>query len=138
MTQQEKDEKAQQYKEKAIALLGHHMQVFECRWYGGHPVVQIAYYDYKVSIITRAELQQLMPEVEFASVIREFSTAAMLSELEEIMYDDDITINYQGENVKVYELCERLLYNADLSSRPIRYHQEEKECRLQSMAEWCA
>ena len=84
MTQQEKDEKAQQYKEKAIALLGHHMQVFECRWYGGHPVVQIAYYDYKVSIITRAELQQLMPEVEFASVIREFSTAAMLSELDTI------------------------------------------------------
>ena len=81
MTQQEKDEKVREYKEKAIALLGHHMQVFECRWYGGHPVVQIAYNDYKVSIITRAELQQLMPEVEFASVIREFSTAAMLSEL---------------------------------------------------------
>ena len=66
MTKEEQQQCEETYLQKALGLLGHRLKVFDVKWYGGHPVAQVVYWDYKVSIITRAELQQLMPEVEFA------------------------------------------------------------------------
>lgn len=136
MTQQEQKDRERQFEQLAVGLLGHRLKVFECKWYGGHPVVQVVYWDYKVSIITRAELQQLMPEVEFATVKREFSTAAMMEQLWEVAVEEKHRIAIDGREETLVELCERLLYNRDLTLGELRYSKKEMEEKPCLMCQW--
>ena len=136
MTGEEQKEKEREFKQLAVGLLGHCLKVFECKWYGGHPVAHVVYWDYKVSIITRAELQQLMPGVEFATIKREFSTAAMMEQLWDVLVNNDPTVIIKGQQEPLQELCERLLYNRDLSLENLRYSEDEKKTEICLMCQW--
>ena len=136
MTKEEQKQREEAYLQKALGLLGHRLKVFDVKWYGGHPVAQVVYWDYKVSIITRAELQQLMPEVEFATVKREFSDAAFFHQLFLIMVNVAPSVTIDGTTATIQEHCERLLYDTDLSTESLRYDENEKEYNVVPIFRW--
>ncbi len=136
MTKEEQKQCEETYLQKALGLLGHRLKVFDVKWYGGHPVAQVVYWDYKVSIITRAELQQLMPEVEFATVKREFSDAAFCHQLFLIMVNVAPSVTIDGTTATIQEHCERLLYDTDLSTESLRYDENEKEYNVVPIFRW--
>ena len=134
MKKLEKDLKTNEYFETTRKLLGFHLEDFDCEWQGDHPVVEVSYMDYKVSIITRAELQQLMPEVELACVKRRISTTAQLHQLIEILYGgkyfngDEAFVRKAdtGEEVTLNEWAVSMLFNEDLSKEPLPYDDMER------------
>lgn len=136
MTKEEQKQCEETYLQKALGLLGHRLKVFDVKWYGGHPVAQVVYWDYKVSIITRAELQQLMPEVEFATVKREFSVAAFCQQLFVIMVDKCPSVSIDGATATLQEHCERMLYDTDLAREHLRYDEKEMEINVTPIFKW--
>ena len=45
MTKEEQQQCEETYLQKALGLLGHRLKVFDVKWYGGHPVAQVVYWD---------------------------------------------------------------------------------------------
>lgn len=149
MNKKEKEQKLQEYEEKVRGLFGHLLYGYKCEFMGDHPVMQVVYFDYKVSIIVRAELQRLLPEVELATVKRLLSRAALLSAIEPLLDcdyafdhddgeplmvkkewdDDDNEIESERRETPLLEWAISKLYDVDLSDKVLRYTEEEKDER---------
>ena len=149
MNKKEKEQKLQEYEEKVRGLLGHLLYGYKCEFMGDHPVMQVVYFDYKVSIIVRAELQRLLPEVELATVKRLLSRAALLSAIEPLLDcdygfdhedgeafmvhkewdDNDNEIESARRETPLLEWAISKLYDVDLSDKVLRYSEDEKNER---------
>jgi len=149
MNKKEKEQKLQEYEEKVRGLLGHLLYGYKCEFMGDHPVMQVVYFDYKVSIIVRAELQRLLPEVELATVKRLLSRAALLSAIEPLLDcdyafdhddgeplmvkkewdDDDNEIESERRETPLLEWAISKLYDVDLSDKVLRYTEAEQDER---------
>ncbi len=132
MKQEVKQAKIEEYTKKVNELLGSNLLECTCEYFGDHPVMEITYQDYKVSIITRAELQQLMPEVEFAKVKREISASAQLNLLFEVLEseylngDKAFVRKTNGDEITLSDWAVSLLFDKDLSNANICYIENEK------------
>lgn len=146
MNKKEKEQKLQEYEEKVRGLLGHLLYGYKCEFMGDHPVMQVVYFDYKVSIIVRAELQRLLPDVELATVKRLLSRAALLSAIEPLLDydyafdyddgeplmvkkewdDDDNEIESERRETPLLEWAISKLYDVDLSDKVLRYTEAEQ------------
>ena len=149
MNKKEKEQKLQEYEEKVRGLLGHLLYGYKCEFMGDHPVMQVVYFDYKVSIIVRAELQRLLPDVELATVKRLLSRAALLSAIEPLLDcdyafdhddgeplmvkkewdDDDNEIESERRETPLLEWAISKLYDVDLSDKVLRYTEAEQDER---------
>lgn len=148
MNKKEKEQKLQEYEEKVRELLGNHLWGYRCEFMGDHPVMHVVYYDYKVSIITRAEIQRLCPEVELVRVERLLSKAALLYAIEPLLDDNNIDTEIDGEPLMVKrefdpadgyeteisreetligEWAKNKLFDVDLSDVDLRYLDDECE-----------
>ena len=67
---------------------GFHLYGMEVKENGGQMQAQVIYKDYKHIDTVRRELAQMMPEVEFTKLRREFSESAELWALEKLMWED--------------------------------------------------
>ena len=146
MNKKEKEQKLQEYEEKVRGLLGHRLYAYKCVFMGDRPVMQVVYFDYKVSIIVRAELQRLLPEVELATVKRLLSRAALLSAIEPLLDcdyaydhddgepfmvqkewdDDDNEIESARRETPLLDWAISKLYDVDLSEKTLRYTEAER------------
>ena len=149
MNKKEREQKLQEYEEKVRGLLGHLLYGYKCEFMGDHPVMQVVYFDYKVSIIVRAELQRLLPEVELATVKRLLSRAALLSAIEPLLDceyayehedgeafmvhkewdDDENEIESARQETPLVEWAISKLYDVDLSEKELRYTDDEMDER---------
>lgn len=137
LTEEEKQEKIQHYKEVAKGLLGHRLCAFNAYYQGTRPQVMLVYWDYKPRLVTQAELQELMPEVEFVMVKREFSPAARLSVFEDIMLKSEYKIEKEGqEPMPLLLFADTMLGRRDLSEKELRYNDTELDDGVAAVDEW--
>lgn len=137
LTLEEMREKAHHYEELAKGLLGHRLCAFNWDFIGDRPQVMLVYWDYKPRLITQAELQELMPEVEFVMVKREFSRAALLSVFEEIMRNQEYHIIRDGEKpMPLHWFAQQQLGRRDLSEKELRYNDSEKDPNVGDVGDW--
>ena len=65
-----------------------HLSGLEVKEEGGQIQVQLVYEDFKHIDTVRKELAQMMPEVEFTKLRRDFSNSAIHWAFEQMMYDE--------------------------------------------------
>ena len=131
MTTKEQNEKIVNYLHKAHRLLGFRLEEFECEFQGDRPVIELAYFDYKPSGITRAELQQLMPEAELARVKRRISDTAQLQMIGELLCGGEwdgaraFVRLASGEEISLSDWAVGQLCNDTLDAEDIPYNKLE-------------
>ena len=75
------------YKKMLQEYFGFHLFGLDVEKTGGGVRIQLVYQDFKHIDTVRRELAQLMPEVEFAKVKREFSESAVMWTLNRMYWD---------------------------------------------------
>ena len=77
------------YKKRIKDYFGFHLKGLDINENGGELQVQLVYLDFKHIDTVRRELAQMMPEVEFTKIKREFTMSAAIWALTQMLYDDD-------------------------------------------------
>ena len=94
------------YKQMLKDYFGFHLQGLDIDEYGGQILLQVVYTDFKHIDTVRRELAQMMPEVEFTKLRRDYTQPACHWVLERIMLDElapkentPIVYVKQGDNI---------------------------------------
>lgn len=133
MTENEKTYKLGEYFARVKAIFGHRLRGYDCRFFGDKAVMQVVYCDYKTTTVVRKELQKLMPEVELATVRREISDTAKMTEISEIAWTAEykgykaVVVAPNGEQYSLAEWAQDMLYDEDLTKRKLNYDEQEMQ-----------
>ena len=76
------------YKQLLKDYFGKFLYGLEVTETGGRPQVQLVYFDFKHIDTVRRELAQMMPEVEFTKLRREYTDSAIKWALNKIMWEE--------------------------------------------------
>ena len=79
------------YKQMLKDYFGKFLYGLEVTETGGRPQVQLVYFDFKHIDTVRRELAQMMPEVEFTKLKRDFTNTAMVWVLSRMLIEDHMT-----------------------------------------------
>ena len=94
----------------------------------GHPIIKLMYVDFKPAPVVRAELQMMMPEVEFAEISREYSQRAYLFYFADTYLCNAFKISStQVPPTPLLDYLTSGLYNLDLSRFEITYNVIDKK-----------
>ncbi len=118
---------------------GFHLLGLEIKVEGGQVQAQVVYTDFKHIDTVRRELAQMMPEVEFIKLRRDYTDSAILWVLEKLMWeegfpnsthralyvqrDEDTLSRTSIRDIAYGELCQLELEDSD----DIKYRKEEKK-----------
>ena len=76
------------YWERLKAYFGHHIEGLDVTTYAGEVQAQVVYCDFKHIDTVRRELHQMMPEVNFTKLKRNFTSPAIMWALSEMIEDE--------------------------------------------------
>ena len=76
------------YYKRLKEYFGFHLNGLEVREDGGEVQVQIVYFDFKHIDVVRKELAQMMPEVEFTKIRRDFTISAERWVIDQMIIND--------------------------------------------------
>lgn len=108
------------YEQKLKQVLGKNLNGFEIEGARTkHPKIHVAYTDYKPVPIVRAELQMVMPEVDFTEVDRQFTNGAYAFYfLEYLLFAKFSKILDGGQEYDIMEFVNADMFDYDFS----QYH----------------
>jgi len=130
MNKKEKEQKLHEYEEKVRGLLGHLLYGYKCEFMGDHPVMQVVYFDYKVSIIVRAALLSAIEPLLDCDYAFDHDDGEPLMVKKE-WDDDDNEIESERRETPLLEWAISKLYDVDLSDKVLRYTEaEQDECAI--------
>ena len=135
---QTKPDDGRDYGQMLKDYFGYHLQGMEVREEGGQMQAQIIYTDFRHIDTVRRELAQMMPEVEFTKLRREYTDSAIKWALNKVMWEephpkDTTPIIYvrRGENIVrttlrdiAYAELRQLEFDAD-DEREFHYTESE-------------
>lgn len=133
------------YKKMLKDYFGKFLYGMEVNNKGGHVQAQVVYFDFKHIDTVRRELAQMMPEVEFVKLKRDYTGTAMRWILGEMMvpdYDDRVEIYVKrGDDIirtRLIDLAQSELCQLELEDGDIEYGEDSDLrfcCRDDKMGE---